>query len=80
MRLPDEIYIVQHEQAHSMAFLDLIDAYAYVNTLKTSNNVRLFYEMQEELTRTGSATLFPGLTITKHPLSKPRTLISCGTA
>lgn len=42
MRLPDEIYIVQHEQAHSMAFLDLIDAYAYVNTLKTSNNVRLF--------------------------------------
>jgi hypothetical protein len=82
MRFPDDIYVVHQTlddtKSQSIAFLDLIDAYAHVKSLKAANGIRLFYEMQEELTKTGSASLCPGITITRHPLSKPRTLISCG--
>lgn len=78
MRLPDDVYVVHQVGKQSMAFLDIYDAYAYANSLKGINNIRIFYDVQDELAKAGVADLSTDATITKYPLSKPRTPISCG--
>ena len=74
MPIPDEIFVI-HRTDGSLAFLDLFDAYAYANTLPKTGTIRIFYEMQEELTKTGHSELLPGVTITKHVLAKPRSVL-----
>lgn len=73
MPIPDEIFVI-HTTSGSLAFLDIFDAYAHANTLKGQGTLRVFYEMQEELNKTGKAELMPTLSISKHPLAKPRSV------